>query len=204
MPSPVGEHDHPKEQRFTVTQVGRYVLGLSLLRNILLACLAVAALFPLYHGFVLTPAYHHLLTRLSEDEARRTAVHLIRTLGIGHMPLDQTSLKPELLASIANLKADFQLEKLKIFDPAGRVLFSTEPGELNTINRNPYFTDKVAKGEICSHLVVVGGSSTFSPSHLSTVHKALITRSVIGPSTCNSASNGHNRSNRARSSAARL
>jgi PAS domain S-box-containing protein len=159
MPSPAGEHEHPKEQRFTATQVGRYVLGLSFLRNILLACLAVAALFPLYYGFVLTPAYHHLLTRLSEDEARRTAVHLIRTLGIGHMPLDQTSLKPELLASIANLKDDFQLEKLKIFDPAGRVLFSTEPGELNTINRNPYFTDKVAKGEIYSHLVVKGGRS---------------------------------------------
>ncbi|MBI5063210.1 MAG: PAS domain S-box protein, partial [Desulfatitalea sp.] len=159
MPSPAGQHDHSDPTRFTFIQVGRFVLRLSFLRNILLACLAVACLFPLYHGMLLKPAYRHLLTRLSEDEARRTAVHLMRTLDIGDKPLDATMLRPELTEAVAQLKADFQLEKLKIFDPGGRVLFSTDPQEVGMVHQNPMFIEKVAKGEICSRLVVKGGRS---------------------------------------------
>jgi PAS domain S-box-containing protein len=156
MPSPAGQHAHSS----SFLQVGRFVLGTSFLRNILLACLAVAALFPLYHGLLLKPAYRHLLTRLSEDEARRTAVHLMRALRIGTRPLNASMLPPEMAGVVADLKADFQLEKLKIFDPAGRVIFSTDLQEVGSVHQNPIFFEKVTKGQIYSRLVAEGGRST--------------------------------------------
>jgi PAS domain S-box-containing protein len=159
MPSPAGRHEHASQFPFTVLQVGRFVMRLSFLRNILLACLAVAGLFPLYHGLLLKPAYRQLLTRLSEDEARRTAVHLMRTLKVGTQPLDTAMLPPELTAAVDQLKADFQLEKLKIFDPGGRVIFSTDPREVGRVHQSPMFGEQVAKGQICSRLVVKGGRS---------------------------------------------
>ncbi len=159
MPSPAGQHEHSSQIPFAFLHVGRFVLGTSFLRNILLACLAVACLFPLYHGLLLKPAYRHLLTRLSEDEARRTAVHLMRTLRIGAQPLNADMLPSALAGAAADLKADFQLEKLKIFDPDGRVLFSTEPQEVGAVHQSPLFLEKVAKGQICSRLVVKGGRS---------------------------------------------
>ena len=146
-----------QKHSYTPTQIGRYILGVSFLRNILIAFMLVALLFPLYSWLYLTPAYRNLLTRLSEDEARRTAVHLMRTLEIGVVPLNEAVSRADMLLSVAELKTDFQLRKLKLFDPDGRVIFSTDPQEAGTVNQHAYFIDKVAKGHIHSHLVKSGG-----------------------------------------------
>ncbi len=170
MPSSAGQHDSSTPTRFSFFQVARFVMGLPLLRNILLACLAVACLFPLYHSLLLKPAYRHLLLRMSEDEARRTAVHLMRTLKIETRPLNADMLPPTLIEAVAQLKADFQLEKLKIFDPDGRVIFSTDEQEVGSIHQSPLFTERVARGEICSQLVVRGGR---------TLENRLVSRDVV-------------------------
>ncbi len=146
-----------QKHSYTPAQIGHYILGVSFLRNILIAFLLVALLFPLYSWLYLTPAYRNLLTRLSEDEARRTAVHLMRTLEIGVVPLNEAVSRADMLLSVAELKTDFQLRKLKLFDPDGRVIFSTDPQEAGTVNQHAYFIDKVAKGHIHSHLVKSGG-----------------------------------------------
>ncbi len=146
-----------KKHHYTPAQIGHFILGVPFLRNILLAFLLIALLFPLYSWIYLTPAYRNLLTRLSEDEARRTAVHLMRTLEIGVVPLNEAVARADMLLSVAELKDDFQLCKLKLFDPDGRVLFSTDPQEVGTVNRHAYFSNKVTKGHIHSHLVKSGG-----------------------------------------------
>ena len=150
------EYKTTGHEKFTPAQIGHFILGVPFLRNLLLAFLFVALLFPLYSWLYLTPAYRDLLTLRSEDEAHRTALHLMRKLKIGTLPLNEAIHQSDMQAAVAELKADFQLRKLKLFDSEGLVLFSTDPAEVGTVNRHPFFTEKVARGRIHSHLVSAG------------------------------------------------
>ena len=63
-------------------QIGLHILRVKFLRNILVVCLAVALLLPLYNWIYVTPSYRKLNYTSSEDDARRVAAHLIRILQV--------------------------------------------------------------------------------------------------------------------------
>jgi len=153
------EYNTAGKEKYTPAQIGHFILSVPFLRNLMLAFLFVALLFPMYSWLYLTPAYRDLLTRTSEDEAHRTALHLMRKLQIGTLPLNEAIAQADMQTAVAELKADFQLRKLKLFDPQGLALFSTDPAEVGTVNRHRFFTEKVARGRIHSHLVRAGEST---------------------------------------------
>ncbi len=137
-------------------QIGLHVLRVKFLRNILIVCLSVALLLPLYNWIYITPSYRKLNYTSSEDDARRVAAHLIRILQVDRQPISQASGSPRLPAAAKDLKSDFNLEKLRLFDARGRIVFSTDGAEIGQVNTKPYFIQKVAKGHLYSQVVTPG------------------------------------------------
>jgi PAS domain S-box-containing protein len=126
------------------------------LRNILIVCLAVALLLPLYNWFYVAPTYRRLNSMSSEDEARRMAGHLMRLLRVDRQPISPAMDLTKLEAAAQELKVDFNLEKLRLFDSGGRIVFSTEANEIGQTNTRTYFVQKVAKGNLHSRIVSRG------------------------------------------------
>lgn len=148
-----------EEMHPTTSRVGRQVLRKPFLRNIFIACFALALLFPLYNRLYLTPAYRQLLTSYNEEDAHRVATHLVRMLNLGDQPVSLRSVDRDSPLLAADLRDDFQLEKLRLYDPAGKVVFSSDTREVGQVNTQTYFTHKVAKGKIHSQVVAKGEST---------------------------------------------
>jgi diguanylate cyclase (GGDEF)-like protein/PAS domain S-box-containing protein len=122
------------------------VLRAPLLRNVLLAALAAATIFPLYIQFYSYPHFTELLLRFTEDDAARVAHHLSASLSRQGGALSRATLPPSFGADVRQVQIDFHLEKLKVFAPDGEVIFSTDPAEIGTLNTSDYFHRQVAGG----------------------------------------------------------
>ncbi len=124
------------------------------LRNILLVSLAIGIALPLYDVLFIFPAVSELLIENTRDDAIRVARHL-STLVISETgELNNTVLTKDLLNEIEEPAADFDLVKLKVFSESGEVLFSTDPEEIGNVNREKYFSEIVAKGEVYTKVVL--------------------------------------------------
>ncbi len=129
------------------------MLRIPFLRNILLVSLFFATIFPLYDLLYIIPSYQKLLIQ----EAEREAARFVRFLVVSH-DLEQLELAPDripqaLINDVAQLKAENQLIKLRIFAPSGEIVFSSEVQEIGTINSKSYFRQFVAKGQLYSKMV---------------------------------------------------
>ncbi|MDP2862400.1 MAG: EAL domain-containing protein [Desulfobacterales bacterium] len=125
----------------------------SLLRNIFITSLVVSAIFPLYSVFYIVPSFTTQLAANTEDEAVRTAAYLASSILNGKPELTRDSLSNDSIIEIRKLKEDFRLEKLKIFSKHGEIIFSTTPDEIGEINKNDYFYNIVAKGNVFTKIV---------------------------------------------------
>lgn len=132
--------------------VALHVLQTPFLRNILLACLVVVSLFPVYNWMYLKPSYRRLLTSFNEDQAQRVATHLARMLNIGDRPISDTIIGDRLPLAVHEFQSDFQLERFKLYDANAKVIYSTDPNEVGRINTQAYFTEKILQGTIRSRL----------------------------------------------------
>jgi PAS domain S-box-containing protein len=149
----------PPQTPLRASQVALHILHTPFLRNIFVACLTVALLMPLYNWLYVAPSYRRLAYSSSEDDAQRVAAHLIRILGLNRQPVGRQIIDARLPEAVQQLKADFNLEKLRFFDPQGRIVLSSEKAEIGQVNAQPYFTENVAKGHIHSRLVPQGTPS---------------------------------------------
>jgi PAS domain S-box-containing protein len=157
--SPERSHRNTRNKKeFGPGQIALYVLRAPFLRNILIACLAVAVLFPLYNWLYLKPSYRQILSGISEEKARRIAAHLVRMLNIGEKPLSDGAIGSRLPDAVRRFQADFELDRFKLYDPEAKVIYSTDPEELGRRNTQAYFTEKVRRGKIHSRFADRGDS----------------------------------------------
>ncbi len=140
----------------TPTEVGMHVLRKPFLRNIFIACTVVALLFPLYNRIFLSPAYRQTLTSLSQEDARQVANHLVRSLHLGDQRISSQSVGPAIPSLVDELKNDFELEKIRLFDPKGKIVYSSDDQEVGRVSTHRYFFQKVAKGETYAQIVAQG------------------------------------------------
>lgn len=127
------------------------------LRNIFVLSLALAIVLPLYVVLVINPGFDELLAEETEVTAIRYVSTLIRTLGLGGIELAPRHIPPDLARNIDDLRGDLTLIKLRLFSPAGEIIYSTDKGEIGTVNNKPYFRDHVARGQVYSKVVREGG-----------------------------------------------
>lgn len=123
------------------------------LRNILILSLLITLVFPLYNKFISHPRYHTLLINFIEDDALRVSEHLSQPLIASKQLLQQGKLPADFVREIQDIKSDFALEKVKVFDQKGKVLYSTNPEDIGKINEYDYFHQVVSAGQAYSKLV---------------------------------------------------
>ncbi len=129
------------------------MLKIPFLRNILLVSLLFATAFPLYDLLYIIPSYQKLLIQEAEREAARFVRFLIVSHDLDQLELSSDSIPQMLVKDVAQLKAENQLEKLRIFSPAGEIVFSSDSMEIGTFNNKSYFHQLVAKGKTYSKMV---------------------------------------------------
>ena len=122
------------------------------LRNIFIACLLVAVLFPLYNVVYLSPSFMQLLTQLDEEQSLKVTAHLKRVLDPEHFtPVEAAQQSPFVKAAL-HLKADFQLEQLQLFNADGVMVFSSEPVDGHAVPVHYDIVSQIASGDVVSQL----------------------------------------------------
>ena len=120
------------------------------IKYIFIICLAVAVGFPVVNIAFVFPVFTNLLTANTEDEAVRLARHLATLVVDQDRQLKNNA---QIKAAVGDLSAPFGLEKLKVFDPSGAIVYSTAPADVGTVNTRSYFHEIVAKGGTFTKLV---------------------------------------------------
>jgi PAS domain S-box-containing protein len=69
--------------------------------------------------------------------------------------LSENKLK-DMVEHIAELQNDLGVDKLKLFDPSGQVIFSTRPEEIGDRHTHHRFNERIAKGKTLSVIVAKG------------------------------------------------
>lgn len=121
---------------------------------ILLMCsFALALFFGLYGKVKLIPAIDNLIVSMKEKEAVQVGNHLKNSLTGDLALFHQETFPVKNETIIRHAVLDFALLKIKVFDAAGRTLFSTTPADIGVVNEKPYFHNHVAKGKTLTYLV---------------------------------------------------
>jgi len=128
------------------------LLRSSFLINIFVSAVLAAALLLTYLYTIVHPAYSDLLIENAEDEAVRFASFLVASQNLDK-PITRINLPQEIKVEVGRLFGDELLIKLRIFSPQGEIVYSTVPEEIGTLNKHPYFHEKVARGNIYSKTV---------------------------------------------------
>ncbi len=110
------------------------------LRNILLLSFGILLIFPLYNIFIAYPSFISALKEDVKEESIRTTEHL---LSMTKLSEDQLQVNLDLIEAV---KKDFNLIKIKVFSPSGKIIYSTDPEDIGNLNKRKYFQEIVAKG----------------------------------------------------------
>ncbi len=125
----------------------------NLLRGIIIISLCAVAFLPCYTFFFLYPSFERLLTEKTEEEAARFASHMATMFFADEVVLSRESITDRVTMGIEKIAKDMQLIKVKVFSPAGEVLYSTDAGDIGRMNENEYFHELVAKGNTFTKIV---------------------------------------------------
>lgn len=117
------------------------------LRAIVAVSVATVIMLSGYEILFLAPSFTRLIKENTEKEAIRIANHLSETFLLREgKAISRQTLTEEFLSLLAVADRSFGLMKVKLFSPAGEVVYSTDPQDIGVINRNVYFVEQVARG----------------------------------------------------------
>jgi PAS domain S-box-containing protein len=120
--------------------------GSPFLKVALLISIVTIVLFPLYAIFIEYPSFEKHIAENTTREAVRVAKILSSVLIEDQPELRADRLPKAFLPHIQELRNDARILKLKIFNPAGTVVYSTDPEEIGRINEEDYFRRVVTTG----------------------------------------------------------
>lgn len=139
-------------EKITLVEAVKHILKTPSFKLILLIFLLVSVcLFWIQNEFVL-PVFEKMQRTSIESEATRTANHLRNLLKIDNEPAID-DMASDLLLTLEKSMEDFELIKVKIFSTTGLVVYSSDSAEIGDINKNDYFQNLVAKGQVFSKIV---------------------------------------------------
>ena len=150
-----------------------------ILASILFICFVIAVVLAGYSRFYIIPVFSSLLIKNIEKEAERTAEYLSAILlaiepyeninsmtdSANETSIKQIKMKKSLFTNntierIREAQFYLQLEKLKFFDPKGKIVYSTDYKDIGEVNTNPYFINQIAKGKKLSKIVQKNSASS--------------------------------------------
>ncbi len=132
---------------------GLFPMRFNILTVALAASLGVLLILPVASFFFFVPAYHLMLTSITEEESIRVASHLAASISTDGTPINRDSLQSREHLEIGEIVKDFKLSKLRLFADTGEIVFSTDPEEIGTRTTKDYFFEVVAKGRSLTKMV---------------------------------------------------
>ncbi|MDO8282925.1 MAG: PAS domain S-box protein [Thermodesulfovibrionia bacterium] len=114
----------------------------------LLSIVAVVSL-PIFTELYVYPAFSRYHMKETEEHSVHISNHIAGIFDINNLSINYTS-SDDFVKEIDNARKNFNLFKIKVFTPDGRLAYSTDKGEIGDINKHPYFYDIVLKGNIYS------------------------------------------------------
>ena len=112
---------------------------------LIISSLAIV-LFPLYAVFIEFPSFEKHIAENTTQEAIRVAKILSSVLIEDQVELRADRLPKAFLKHVQELQHDVRILKLKIFNPSGTIVYSTNPEEIGRINEEDYFRRVVTTG----------------------------------------------------------
>ena len=128
-------------------------------RFIAIICLVVTMALVSLNLFWVYPSFIFSVKENSKDEAVRLARHLTPDISMDLKEAVKHGLGQKARDKLQRVANDFGLTGLKLFDGAGRILYSTDAGEIGQVNQDAYFRDAVAQGQARTKMVAKGGLS---------------------------------------------
>ncbi len=120
------------------------------IKSIFILSFIVAVAFPLITIYLILPSITGFLVSNTEQEAVRVAEHLALMAVSEGESLNNAALLEEVITAH---KDEFNLEKVNVFLDSGEVIYSTDSSDIGTINKNSYFKQIVARGNVYSKKV---------------------------------------------------
>ena len=121
---------------------------------ILFACIFIGILIPLLNLFFIYPSLtKKILIKNIEADTMGMAMNLLPMFKQEYVELTKDSIHPDLIKQLETYKKDFQFLKLKLFSKDGKIIYSSDPKEIEKVNDTPYFHKIVAKGNPYSKAV---------------------------------------------------
>jgi signal transduction histidine kinase len=127
-----------------------------LLRHFFFISLAIAIAIPMYHVLFIHSLFDRLLIEDKREDAVSIAKHLASEIKLVDGDLETASFPLGLLTEQAAIQTDFGLAKLKLYSKRGKLIFSTEAGEIGEIHRGDHFHEALEKGEVYTRVVDKG------------------------------------------------
>jgi len=115
--------------------------------------LVAISVFPIYTVFVLAPRFEELLVKNTKDEAIRLARSFSTFVVEEDKELSRGGLPTHLLDRLGSLEDDGHLVKMRIFSPAGEIIYSSEPAEVGHFNEEAYFRELAASGAARAEII---------------------------------------------------
>jgi len=125
--------------------------GINSLRFITWISLAAVTALICFSIFYISPLYTDLIIKNAETEAVKVGRHLTGHLQ-GYGPVSR-QLPEDFIKMATDAIGDFGLDKIKVFSPAGEIVYSSDAADVGTYNRHEYFSEIVARGNVYTKYV---------------------------------------------------
>lgn len=105
----------------------------------------MAIIYPLVNIYFIFPIFGEILAKNAEGEAVRVARNLTTIIVSEKKELKNPF---DFATTIDKRRIEFGIEKIKVFSKWGEIIYSTDPQDVGKINREQYFHNIVAAGNI--------------------------------------------------------
>lgn len=120
---------------------------LGLMKGIIIASFLAVIIIPGYVILHVYPSFKDQLTENAKDDSVRIANHLASMFLSHDIGFSKDTLPGTFHGEAEQIRRDFLLMKMKVFAPSGEVIYSSDAKDIGIINREPYFSEVVAKGK---------------------------------------------------------
>jgi len=132
------------------------MLRKKLFRSFLIFTIMAVIFFPLYTSFYLLPSFSNLHMEHVQQDAEAHAGRLIDLLIQKDGPISRSAIDSYFVHEVMEIAADRHTHRLKVYSATGEIIYSTDPKDIGTFNKNEYFLTTVARGKPFSKLINEG------------------------------------------------
>jgi PAS domain S-box-containing protein len=129
------------------------IFRIKLVRNVLIVFLSVASALSIYNVYFIYPSLTQLIIDNTKKDAVRVAKYLAKTFIPEKSEQKLPSFSPDKLYEIEKIITTFELNKLQVFSNKGEIIFSSDTDDIGGINKEKYFHNIVAKGNVYATVV---------------------------------------------------